>query len=211
MPIIRCFIAVLTAALILGNAARAQDGPRTDKLNRSFASLTLKDSEGKDFKLSEISNPKAVVVVFLSFDCPVSTGYTAYLSELARTHAKNGVTVLGVVPTDDPAERVRKYALDYKLPFALHSDPTLEAADAFKAQATPEAFVLDHSLVLRYRGRIDDGHKTRTQKNPVATKHDLADALAAVLAGKDVAVPATVPVGCYIAPKDRKATGDLSV
>src|SRR5439155_5905977 len=87
----------------------------------------------------------------------------------------------------------------------------LAAADAFKAQATPEAFVLDKNLVLRYRGRIDDGQKTRMQKNAKPASHDLDDALAAVLAGKDVAVPATRPVGCAITPKERTAKAGATV
>ncbi len=210
MPLAKQF-----AALVLGfcliNHAWADDGPRTDKLNNSFAKLTLTDPDGKTFKLADVQNPKAVVVVFLSFDCPVSTGYSTYLIELAQKHEKAGVTVLGVVPTDDTAEQVKKHAAEFKLPFPVFPDPKLEVANVFKAQATPEAFVLDHNLVLRYRGRIDDGQKTRTQKNAAPKSHELDNALAAVLAGKDVAVPATKPIGCGIGMKERKASTDASV
>jgi hypothetical protein len=85
----RHFAAVLAAGLILPNLARADDPPRTDKLDKSFASLTLTDPAGKPFALADFKNPKAVVVVFLSFDCPVSNGYMSYLADLARTRAKD--------------------------------------------------------------------------------------------------------------------------
>src|SRR5262245_54999173 len=176
MSLARHFAAGLALGLGLAGLAPAADSPRTDKLNKSFATLTLTDPDGKAFALKDLKDPKAVIVVFLSFDCPVSNGYTAFLNELARKHEKAGVTVLGIVPTDDTAEAVKKHAAEFKLPFKVFPDPKLIVADTFKAQATPEAFVLDHNLVLRYRGRIDDGNKTRTQKTAV-TSHDLEDAL----------------------------------
>lgn len=205
------FFVVLALGLGLYGPTRADDGPRTDKLNRPFTTLTLSDPDGKPFRLADLHDPKAVVVVFLSFDCPISNGYTSYLSDLARKHEKDGLTVLGVIPTDDTPAQVKKYAAEFKLAFRVYPDAKLEAADAFKAQATPEAFVLDQNLVLRYRGRIDDGHKTRTQKNAVVKEHELADAIAAVMAGKDVAVPATKPVGCAIGLKDRKVQTGTTV
>jgi peroxiredoxin len=197
--------------LCLTQLLRADDGPRTDKLNDSFASLALTDPDGKTLTISDLKNPKAVVIVFLSFDCPVSNSYMSYLSDLARTHAKDGVTVLGVVPTDDPAQQIKKSATEFELAFRVFPDPNLAAADAFKAQATPEVFVLDHNLVLRYRGRIDDWNKSRTQKNPTSKTHELDDALATLLAGKDVAVPATRPIGCAILPKERKVNPNAGV
>jgi peroxiredoxin len=211
MPFARPIAAALVVGCGLVSLARADDLPRTDKLNKSFATLTLTDPDGKAFALADLKEPKAVVVVFLSFDCPVSTGYTPLLTELARTHEKDGVTVVGIVPTDDTAEQVKKHAAEYKLPFKVFPDSKLAAADAFKAQATPEAFVLDRNLILRYRGRIDDSQKSRTQKNGGVTSHDLQDALAAVLVGKDVAVPATKPIGCGIGPKERTVKADAAV
>jgi peroxiredoxin len=211
MPVARRLAAALAVSIGLVGLVRADDPLRIDKLNKSFASLALTDADGKAFALTDLKDSKAVVVVFLSFDCPVSTGYTPFLCDLAKKHEADGVTVLGVVPTDDTAAQVKKHAAEYKLPFRLFPDPKLVAADAFKAQATPEAFVLDHNLVLRYRGRIDDSQKTRTQKNPGAASHDLEDALAAVLAGKDVAMPATKPIGCGIGPKERTAKADSAV
>src|SRR6478609_3321234 len=116
MPAARRLVAGLAVGLGLVGFARADDPPRTDKLNKSFASLALTDADGKAFALTDLKDSKAVVVVFLSFDCPVSTGYTPFLCDLAKKHEADGVAVLGVVPTDDTAAQVKKHAAEYKLP-----------------------------------------------------------------------------------------------
>src|SRR6185312_9605536 len=113
-----------------------------------------------------------------------------------------------VVPTDDDAAKVAKKAAEFKYPFPVFSDSKLVVADAFKAAITPEAFVLDHNLVLRYRGRIDNQYYGRLKKNTQVTEHDLKDAIVALVAGKDVTTPATRAIGCHLVPRERKITSD---
>src|SRR5262249_44904353 len=107
---------------------------------------------------------------------------------------------IAVSMSDDPAE-VKKQAAEFKIPFPVYFDPKLDAADAFKATTTPEAFVLDHNHVLRYRGRIDNAYSARLKRNPKTTEHDLKNAIEDILAGKDVKVPATYPIGCPVVAK----------
>ena len=49
-----------------------------------------------------------------------------------------------------------------------------------------------------YRGRLDDAYAGLGQHRPVTRHHELADALAAVVAGQPAAVVRTEPVGCFI-------------
>lgn len=170
--------------------------------------LPVVDLSGKPLDLLSAAGDKATVVVFLSFDCPVSNSYVAPLSALARGYAGRGVKVVGVVPTDEPPEQVRKQAAGFDLGFPLHTDPKLAAADALRATAVPQAVVLDADRVVRYRGRIDDGYAARLKPKPVTT-HDLRDALEAVLANKPVTTAETPVVGCPITRPEAKsaATG----
>jgi mono/diheme cytochrome c family protein len=143
---------------------------------------------------------KAVVVVFLSFDCPVSTGYSQALGELARAYGGRGVAFVGLATNpDEDAAQVARHAADYRLPFPVRKDEKLAAADALQATTTPEAFVLDRDRNLRYRGRIDDGYAARLKRNQAVTRHDLRRALDEVLDGKPVTEPVTAAVGCPIA------------
>jgi hypothetical protein len=78
----------------------------------------------------------------------------------------------------------------------------------FLAQAhvhvTPEAALFHGDAISQraiWHGRIDDRYLTFGTQRPAATRHDLADALNAALAGRLPALPAAPPVGCAIIPR----------
>src|SRR4029079_4330901 len=72
--------------------------------------LTLPALDGTATKFDSLRGKHATVVVFVSFDCPVSNSYAAELNELAKTHADKGVSVVLVCPSDEPREDVAKAA-----------------------------------------------------------------------------------------------------
>lgn len=194
---------IWTTALVVLFAVNtaAADDPQTAKLNKKIDGVQVTDHEGRTIPLDSHRGKTATVVVFLWFDCPVSNSYAPVLAELSKAYSPRGVHFVGIVPTDDPPAAVAKQVAEFKIPFPVFTDPSLAAADAFKADTVPQAFVLDHNAVLRYRGRIDDGYLARLKKNATVTSHDLRDALDAVLAGKDVTTPATLAVGCPVGSK----------
>jgi len=206
----RCLAVVALLALAAG--ARAADEPNTDKLNKPIDNFTLTDARGKAVGLRDFKDPKAVVVVFLSFECPVSTSYATALADLHKTYADKGVHFLAVNSSEDlDADALAKKAAEYKIPFPVLKDNKFVAADALKAAVTPEAFVLDRNYVLRYRGRIDDTWAARLKKNQKTSTSDLKTALDELLAGKDVSTPATKAVGCAIArERSTKTTGKVT-
>jgi peroxiredoxin len=198
--------------LVLAGVGSSGEEILRDKLNQRIPDVALTDADGKTVALSTLKGKKALVVVFLSFECPVSTGYSSVLAELAKRYESKGVAFVGVnggVEAD--AATLAKAATEHRLPFPVLRDPKRAAADAFKADAVPGAFVLDHNLVLRYRGRIDDGYAARLKPNRAVTSHDLKDALDDLLAGKDVRTPATRVIGCPIArPRPTARTGKVT-
>jgi peroxiredoxin len=199
----------LTVAVLLAAAAeaRAADNPTTDKLNTKIADFTLADDKGKEVRLHALKDAKAVVVVFLSFDCPVSTSYATSLADLHKAYSGKGVYFLAISSGDDyDAAALTKQAGEFKIPFPVLKDNKFAATDALKAEVTPEAFVLDHNFVLRYRGRIDNGWAARLKKNQKITTTELKTAIEELLAGKDVSTPATEAVGCAIVRKKNTKT-----
>jgi hypothetical protein len=147
--------------------------------------LTLAAPDGRSVSLASVAGKKATVLVFLSFECPMSNSYLADLAALARRH-RGSVVVLGVCSTRPAGEHG----------FPIYLDPKGHAARALCARVTPEAFVLDARLVLRYAGRIDDRYTARLKEKARANSFDLADALADVVAGKAVRTPYTQALGC---------------
>ena len=144
--------------------------------------------------------PRATVYVFLADTCPISQGITPELRELYFRYARQGVGFGGVFP--DPATSaaaVAAFAQTYRLPFVCSRDGGHRLTRRLGARVTPEAVVLaaDGRTVL-YRGRIDDGFVRLGQRRTLIQHHDLAAALAAIVAGQPVAVAKTEPVGCFI-------------
>ncbi len=194
-----------------GSAVYAASDAVVDKLNKKIDNVTLHDAAGDPHSLYDLKDKKAVVVTFLSFDCPVSTSYSSVLAELAKIYRGKGVAFIAVNSSDDgDAAFLAKQAAEYKLPFPMFKDENFRAADAFKADTVPSVFVLDHNFVLRYRGRIDDGYYARLKKNGRVTRHDLKQALDDVLEGKAVSQPATKPIGCAIL-RERKTRKEGAV
>lgn len=194
-------LGALLAIGFLGSSAVAENSLVVDKLNKKIENVTLNGIDGKTIELGAIKDRKAIVVVFLSFDCPVSNSYAQPLGEMYKEFSAKGVEFLAICTNDESIEIVKKKAEDFKLPFRVFVDPKLTTIDAFKATTTPEAFVLDHNQVLRYRGRIDDSYSARLKKNPKVSEFDLKDALEDLLAGKAVRTPATKPIGCPVSIK----------
>jgi peroxiredoxin len=192
---------VAEAAIVLGLLGGSVCGEALTaaKLGQKIANVEFVDRAGQKSTLQELKGKKAVVAVFLSFECPISTSYSPLLSDLAKRYADRGVAVVGICCNDgETPESVAKQAEQFKLGFPVYYDGRGVAVAAFKAEKTPEAFVLDHNFVLRYRGRIDDGYAARLKKNLQIKSHDLEAALDEVLGGKAVSKPITEVVGCAI-------------
>jgi peroxiredoxin/mono/diheme cytochrome c family protein len=204
----------ILAGLLLSAGTECRAGPDVvvDKLNKKIDNVTLKDAVGTPRSLYDLKDKKAIVVVFLSFECPVSTSYSSVLAEMAKTYRDKQVAFVAVNSSDDgDAAHFSKQAREYKLPFPVFKDDNFRAADAFKADTVPSVFVLDHNFVLRYRGRIDNGYYARLKKNGRVTQHDLRQALDEVLAGTAVSEPATKAVGCPIVRERKTRTGGAVV
>ena len=165
------------------------------------AAVALRDPDGRlvdPFLAAE--NSRAIVFLFASVDCPVSNRYAPAVQRLHATFSSKNVAFWLVYPnpTDTP-EAVRAHLKDYSYPVHALLDPRHELVKLTKVSVTPEAAVFDGGGVLAYRGRIDNRYVSLGVERPAATRHDLLDALTAVLAGKPVAAASTQAVGCYIA------------
>jgi peroxiredoxin len=193
-----CLIATVAVTLPTSQLGRADGKPSTAKIGQKISNVSLPDISGKIFSLYDFKDKKAIVALFLSFDCPVARSYGSYLTELARQYGDRGVAFVAYCPCEEDAEMITRHAREYRIPFPVLQDDRLVAADAFGADMTPQSFVLDGNFHLRYRGRIDNGYAARLQRKAQVTRHDLREALEEVLAGKAVSESATQAVGCPI-------------
>jgi hypothetical protein len=143
----------------------------------------------------------AIVFLFTSTDCPVSNRYAPEVRRTAERFARAGIVFRLVYPnpTDDAAAiREHMKAFSYEGDIAAVRDPRHALVKYVGATITPEVAVYAGGRIV-YRGRIDDRYVDLTVERPAPTTHDLADALAAVVAGRPIRRATTQAVGCYIA------------
>ncbi len=165
--------------------AAGRDGDKVDN-------FTLDDTAGKKHTLYDIKGAKAVVLVFLGTECPMANRYVPRLIDLQK--ACRDVAILGVNSNAlETVDAIAKHAKDMGVTFPVLLDRDHKVADALKVKLVPTALLLDASFVVRYRGLIDDN-----KSEDLVKQRHLRDAIDAVLAGKDVAVAETEPVGCQI-------------
>ena len=209
---LRSFCYVTLAGLALVSSARAEREASEACLGKKTANLVFKDEAGQAHALYDLKDKKAIVLVFLSFDCPVSISYAQPLADMAKEYGKYGVSFIGLtVNEDDTPAGVAKQARQFNLPFPVYVDRDRRATNALKAETTPECFVLDGAYVLRYRGRIDDSYYERLKKHPRTTRQDLRQVVGELLSGRPVSVAATRAVGCPIARLDKPVTKATNV
>ncbi len=140
------------------------------------------------------------VLIFVSADCPVSNRYAPEITRLHHEFAARGIRVRLIYPNPlDVDETIQRHLEAYGLPRLAERDPAHALVKLAGATITPEAAVFDAQGNIVYRGRIDDRFVDLGRERPVATTHDLRNALTALLAGTPVTPARTQAVGCYIA------------
>src|SRR5690349_20418029 len=75
----------LAPALAAGAAPPVAAPP--ERLNKKLDNLAFSGAGGRAVALADLRGKEATVVVFLSFDCPVSNGYAPVLAGLAKSYA----------------------------------------------------------------------------------------------------------------------------
>src|ERR1700728_2841567 len=131
------FAGVAVAGVALGFAAQgeacAADALTAAKLGQKIGDVGFVDAAGKKITLDDLKGAKATVVVFLSFECPVSTSYSPVLSEMKKHFADRGVSFVGVCASEaETPASVAKRATDFALAFPVYSDCQGLAVSAFK-------------------------------------------------------------------------------
>ena len=168
-------------------------------------SLTVRDINGRTLTPFAPAGP-ASVVFFVATDCPVSNSYAPEIQRVCREYGTRGVECLLVYEDVDLhpspahlAQQVRQHLKEYGYEgFTASVDRERTAANYVQASITPQAFVIDRSGDIRYRGRIDNLYAAFGKTRQQVTSHDLHDALGAVLAGRQVLRPETEALGCFI-------------
>jgi thiol-disulfide isomerase/thioredoxin len=144
------------------------------------------------------SSDKAVVLVFLRRDCPVSSRYAPAIQQISKQYADRASFWLVYPDKNETPQAIRNYLQDYGYHLPALRDPEHVLVKLGHAQITPEVAVFDRDRRLIYDGRIDDWYVDLSRARPAPTTHELEDAIRAASTGKPVAKSEVRGVGCYI-------------
>jgi peroxiredoxin len=164
--------------------------------------FSFADTTGRLHTPAEWAGKRAVVLFFVSTDCPLSNRYVPEMNRMESAYASRGVAFYAVQgDATIPLHEVRQHVKEFGYTFPYLIDPEESLASYTGATATPEAAVLAPDGLLLYLGRIDNRVEDYGQERVQVTEFDLRDALDAVLAGKPVPHLRTKALGCAITRK----------
>lgn len=147
---------------------------------------------GRVVKSGDFVECRALVVVFLSTQCPYVARICPELVRITADYASRGVGFIGISSNDitrfpqDAPGHIAAMGRAAGIKFPLLYDASQAVAKSFSAACTPDFFLFDGVKQLAYRGRLDASRTVlaagRTG-NDQPDGMDLRAALDAVLAG----------------------------
>jgi hypothetical protein len=192
------FAHLLTVVFVLLAAASLAALEIGDAMPKSEAKL--RKVGGGETTLRQAVGEKGTLVLFTCNACPWVKAWEERIAALGNEYSKKGIGVIAVnsndpaVVAEDGFETMEKRARERGFAFPYVVDEGSGLARAFNASRTPEAFLFDGAGRLVYHGAVDDN-----MKEPDAVQHKwLADALAAVANGQEMATKETKALGCSI-------------
>ena len=152
----RSFLCVLLlGVLVVVSSRHLPSKEPAQALPTKVEAFSLKDPrDQQSVSLADWKEKKAGVVVFLGTECPISNLFVPVLADLHKEYSKRGVGFLAVNSNrQDTPDRVAAHARKHNIPFPVVKDANNIVADQFGAIRTPEAFVIDPTGRILYRGR----------------------------------------------------------
>ena len=166
----------------------------------------LKNVDGKMVSLNDYPDAKGFVVIFTCNHCPYAKAWEGRIIDLDKKYKTKGYPVIAIssndasIVPDDDYDHMVAYAKEKGFTFPYLYDETQEVADKYGAMRTPHVYLLEKEkagLIVKYIGAIDNNYKNPSE----VTETYLADAIDAVLTGKDPNPSETKAVGCSIKRK----------
>lgn len=187
--------AYLSAIIMLSFIYILNDKPIND--------FRLLNVDKKMVSLKDYPSAKGFIIIFTCNHCPFAKLYPQRLNELNNKYKPLGIPLIAISSTDTTlyaedsyAKMVEKSKAE-KFNFPYLYDNLQMVARNFSAQKTPHAFVIwkeKAGWVIKYNGAIDDNGAVPKE----VKTHFVADAVDALLAGKEIENKETKSLGCQI-------------
>lgn len=171
----------------------------TYSIGDKIENFSLNDVNGNALSFSGIAGTSGTIIIFTCNTCPYSKLYDARILQIEDVYRDAGYPVVIINPSDpdlksgDQASELIKWIDTHHFKGAYLID-NAGLHHRFGAEKTPEVFLLDKELKLRYRGAIDNS----AQGVESVTKKYLENAIQALEKNQDPDPTVTRAVGCVI-------------
>lgn len=142
------------------------------------------------------ADTKFLAYIFMGLECPISQKYIPTLNEIADN--QKDLKLIGVFSGAITEDEVAAFKAQFGVKFDLQTDRQYTLADTYKAQVTPEVFLVDNEGILHYSGAIDNWFVSLGRNRFKPSEFYLLDALAALREGGEVDPNRTSPIGCFL-------------
>lgn len=159
----------------------------------------LPATDGNTYQLSDFKDD-VLVVFFTCNHCPYVIGSDEVTRKTVEKYAPKGVKFVGINSNskntyeEDSFPNMVKRMDQFKFPWLYLHDESQEVALKYGALRTPHFYVFDKSRKLIYVGRAVDNPRDASK----ITVINLENALDEHLAGKEITLKVTNPIGCNV-------------
>lgn len=174
------------------------------EIGSALPTFMLPTVMGESFQSSSLKGFKATVILFICNHCPYVVAIEDRIIQLAKEMKSKGVQFVGICSNDaeeypeDSPENLKQRWLEKNYAFPYLVDESQIVAKTFGAVCTPDFFVYDASMTLRYRGRFDDSWKNASK----VQKQELKTALEHIMTGQKLSSEPKPSMGCSIKWKE---------
>jgi peroxiredoxin len=130
--------------------------------------LKMEDVSGESFALKDLNMENGLLVVFSCNTCPFVLRWEDRYGKISDACSKGKIGMVAINSNeakrsgksmDDSMDAMKKHAQEQGYRFKYVLDKDSELAIAFGATKTPQVFLFNKDLVLKYTGAIDDNLK----------------------------------------------------
>jgi hypothetical protein len=184
--------------------------PGDHGIGRQVPDMSIADLAGNSHRLSVLAKNRTVVLAMTSTTCPLSKKYLPTLVELVKNSGPDVIWVLvNPMATDKQADMQAAASQFGDRAIYVHDKDGQQAA-TMGALTTTDVIVLDAARTIVYHGAIDDQYGFGYSIDAPRYRY-LADALAAISAGRQPLVSATEAPGCTLEqPANGARAADLT-
>ena len=162
--------------------------------------FVLPATDGKKYSLADFDKNPVLVIFFTCNHCPYVIGSDEVTRKSADKFSPRGVQFVGInsnskntYPEDDFEHMVARMNT-HQFPWVYLYDGSQDVARAYGALRTPHFYIFNKNRRLIYTGRGVDNPRDTTKMTVIV----LERALEEHLAGREISVPVTNPIGCNV-------------